>query len=67
MYCQDCPRYDPEARRCRDGKLNPARYSDAVETANVYGVRAICMYNDHRQRLIQTRRVILTPVRLNRT
>ena len=67
MYCQDCPRYDPDAGRCRDGKLNPARYSDAVETANVFGVRAICMYNDHRQRLIQTRTATSTPTRPNRT
>ena len=55
MHCQDCPRYDHEDRKCLDGKLNPPRYSDAVEASNVYGVRAICMFNDHRQRLIEVR------------
>lgn len=55
MDCKDCPRYDLEARRCRDGKLNPRRYSDAIEVANVWGVRAICTYNDHRLRLVSVR------------
>jgi hypothetical protein len=55
MDCKDCPRYDLEARRCRDGKLNPRRYSDAIEVANVWGVRAICTYNDHRPRLVSVR------------
>jgi hypothetical protein len=55
MNCRDCPRYDHEGRRCRDGKLNPPRYSDAVEVANVWGVRAICAYNDHRPRLVAVR------------
>ena len=55
MNCPDCPRYDQEGRRCLDGKLNPPRYSDAVEVANVWGVRAICAYNDHRPRLVAVR------------
>jgi hypothetical protein len=55
MKCRDCPRYDHEAERCRDGKLNPTRYSDAIEVANVWGVRAICVYNDHRERLVSVR------------
>jgi hypothetical protein len=38
-----------------DGKLNPQRYSDAIEVANVWGVRSICAYNDHRQRLVEVR------------
>ena len=55
MKCRDCPRYDLELRRCKDGKLNPLRYSDAIEVANVWGVRAICSYNDHRERLVGVR------------
>jgi hypothetical protein len=55
MDCRDCPRYDQEARKCRDGKLNPRRYSDAIEVANVWGVRAICAYNDHRPRIVSVR------------
>jgi hypothetical protein len=55
MVCKDCPRFDHESRKCRDGKLNPPRYSDAVEVANVWGVRAICAYNDHRPRIVSVR------------
>ena len=55
MNCPDCPRYDQAGRKCMDGKLNPPRYSDAIEVANVYGVRAICSYNDHRVRLVVVR------------
>ena len=55
MKCRDCPRYDQEKLRCLDGKLNPQRYSDAIEVANVWGVRSICAYNDHRQRLVEVR------------
>lgn len=55
MDCRDCPRYDQKALKCLDGKLNPRRYSDAIEVANVWGVRAICAYNDHRPRLVSVR------------
>lgn len=55
MRCSDCPRFDKEARRCLDGKVNPQKWNDAVETANVLGVRVICTYNDFRERLVQTR------------
>ena len=55
MHCQDCPRYDQDAETCRDGKLNPLRWDQAVEVANVFGPRAVCMFNDHRERLLQSR------------
>lgn len=58
MHCQDCPRYDPEAQSCRDEKLNPLRWDQAVDIANIFGLRAICMFNDHRERLVDTRRVV---------
>lgn len=61
MNCKDCPRYDHEAAKCRDGKLNPKRYSDAIEAANVWGVRAICTYNDHRERLVSVRAAVEGP------
>ncbi|MES1147522.1 MAG: hypothetical protein ABUL49_02105, partial [bacterium] len=53
--CRDCPRYDPEARTCRDGKINPATWETAVEASQVYGLRAICILNDHRERLVMNR------------
>jgi len=56
VYCRDCPRYDAEARKCRDGKVNPQKYELAVDVANVLGVRAICTYNDFRERLVLSRR-----------
>jgi hypothetical protein len=55
VYCEDCPRWDPEKRKCRDGKLNPQRWKDAFEVAWHLGLRAICVFNDHRERLIRAR------------
>ena len=55
VYCRDCPRWDDEKGRCLDGKVNPQKYSMAVEVANVLGVRSICMFNDYRERLIRGR------------
>lgn len=61
MHCQDCPRYDPDTQSCKDSKLNPMRWDQAVEIANVFGVRAVCLFNDHRERLVDTRRLV--PIR----
>jgi hypothetical protein len=55
MDCRDCPRYNTDERKCRDGKVNPQKWSMAVEIANVLGVRAVCPLNDHRERLIRCR------------
>jgi hypothetical protein len=53
MECRDCPRYIEG--RCKDGKLNPETWDQAVNASNVFGVRAICTFNDHRERLIESR------------
>lgn len=53
MECRDCARYVDE--RCEDRKLNPLRWEQAVNVANVYGIRSICMFNDHRERLVKAR------------
>lgn len=55
MDCQDCPRYDHGSESCRDRKLNPRRWDQAVDVANVYGLRAICTFNDHREKLLASR------------
>lgn len=55
MECRDCPRFDSENRRCLERKVNPQRWGEAVEVANVLGVRAICLFNDHRERLVKSR------------
>lgn len=55
MYCRDCARWDEEAKRCNDGKVNPQRWEVAVSVANVLGVRSICIFNDYRERLIRSR------------
>jgi hypothetical protein len=55
MLCQDCPLFDPDRRRCRDGKINPQSWEIAVEAANVFGIRALCPYNDHREALARSR------------
>ncbi|HRF58946.1 MAG TPA: hypothetical protein PLH94_03405 [Fimbriimonadaceae bacterium] len=57
MDCRDCPRYDDGASRCRDGKLNPVTWGEAVDVGNIYGIRAICTFNDHRERLVRARGV----------
>lgn len=55
MYCRDCARYDPENRKCKDAKVNPQGWETAVEVSNVLGLRAICVFNDHREKLIKAR------------
>ncbi len=52
MICRDCARYDAENAKCRDGKVNPERWDSAFNVAKVLGIRAICMLNDHRERLV---------------
>lgn len=53
MHCRDCARYI--GGRCVDGKVNPQSWSMAVEVANVMGIRSICAFNDHRQKLVDSR------------
>lgn len=36
-------------------RVNPTRWSAAVEVANVLGVRAICPFNDFREKLLMSR------------
>jgi len=55
VYCRDCPRYDAESERCRDGKVNPHRWEVAVSVAQTYGLRSICAFNDFRERLVRSR------------
>lgn len=57
MRCKDCPRYLVATEKCADGKVNPDRWELAVTVAQVMGLRAICTYNDHRERLIGSRNV----------
>ncbi|RMG24163.1 MAG: hypothetical protein D6724_06740 [Armatimonadetes bacterium] len=56
MLCRDCHRYDAEEGVCRDGKLNPESFADAVEVAQVFGPRAICVFNDYRERVLDIRK-----------
>lgn len=55
MYCRDCPRYDAEAKRCKDSKVNPQNWETAVEVSQVLGLRSICVFNDYRERLVRAR------------
>lgn len=55
MYCRDCPRYDESAHKCKDDKVNPQSWETAVSVANVLGLRSICLFNDHRERLVRAR------------
>lgn len=55
MHCRDCARYDSEAERCRDSKVNPESWEIAVTVSQVMGLRSICVFNDYRERLIASR------------
>lgn len=63
MDCRDCVRFDFESFRCRDGKVNPDSWVRTVETANIHGVRAICTFNDWREKLVNSRTQIIRPTR----
>ena len=55
MDCKDCHRFDSDAKRCMDGKVNPHNWETAVSVSQILGIRTICMFNDYRERLIQSR------------
>lgn len=38
---------------CRSGKLNPRSKEDAVDVARMIGVRALCVFNEHREPIVQ--------------
>ncbi len=61
MHCRDCVRYNEETNECRDKKVNPQTMAEANDVANIYGARSICMFNDHRERLIEARKRCLSP------
>lgn len=52
MHCRDCHIWDAEASKCRDGKVNPQSWDMAVTVSQVLGLRAICTFNDFRERLV---------------
>lgn len=54
MRCKDCHRFDLDHETCKDGKLNPRHYSQAVEVAQQFGPRAICIFNDYREQIIES-------------
>jgi hypothetical protein len=55
VHCRDCARYDTQAERCRDNKVNPESWETAVTVSQVLGLRSICVFNDYRERLIASR------------
>lgn len=56
MDCKDCARYDDATETCRDRKVNPRRWEDAVTVAQMYGIRSVCAFSDYRERLVASRR-----------
>lgn len=58
MDCKDCHRFNSDTKRCLDGKVNPHNWETAVSVSQILGIRTICMFNDYRERLIQSRRPI---------
>jgi hypothetical protein len=58
MECRDCARWDGEARKCLDSKVNPHNWEIAVSVSQVLGLRSICIFNDYRERLVNSRKPI---------
>ncbi|MFZ4506832.1 MAG: hypothetical protein ACOYON_03945, partial [Fimbriimonas sp.] len=58
VYCRDCARYDEAGNKCRDRKLNPQSWDNAVSVSQMFGIRSICAFNDHRERLVASQRPI---------
>ncbi len=52
MRCQDCPRFEVDSENCKDRKLNPQTWQDAVQSAQIFGPRALCQMNDYRERIL---------------
>lgn len=48
ISCWNCNRFHRDEGRCKDGKTNPRRKTDAVEVAEVMGVRALCIFSPYR-------------------
>lgn len=52
MDCRDCHRWDAASKKCLDGKVNPHNWETVVSVSQVLGIRAICPFNDYREKLI---------------
>lgn len=52
INCSRCRLYDRANRHCTMGKVNPRTKLDTYETAQVLGVRALCVFNLYRDQLI---------------
>ena len=65
MDCKDCHRFDADAKRCMDGKINPHNWETAVSVTQILGIRTICMFNDYRERIIESRSPIKSSKRPN--
>ena len=61
MDCKDCHRFDLDTKKCLDGKINPHKWETAVNVSQILGIRTICVFNDFRERLIQSRSPIIPP------
>ncbi len=53
IHCKNCPRYDREEQRCREGKANPRSKADTVAVAELLGLQTLCHYNPFRDALAQ--------------
>jgi len=53
--CRDCARFDEANARCKDGKVNPHSFDSTFTTAQTIGIRAICVFNEYRERIVATR------------
>lgn len=61
MRCEDCPRWNADEQACRDRKLNPGSFGEAVEVVQMFGPRALCTMNDYRERMLDICKGALLP------
>ena len=55
IHCRNCKIFDKSEHRCRDGKSNPRKKSDAVDLADLLGVQNLCVHNRYRDQLVRNR------------
>jgi len=53
MDCRDCSLLNAETGACRSGKLNPRTKEDATDIVRMIGIRALCIFNEHREPIVQ--------------
>ncbi len=52
IYCQKCPSYDSDVRKCTQGKANPRKQHETLTLVELLGTQTVCMHNPWREELL---------------